>query len=57
MEGAAIAQVAFVNSTPVCVIRACSDSADEGSSMDYMEFLPIAASNSTKITLAIVEKY
>ena len=57
MEGAAIAQVAFVNSTPVCVIRACSDSADEGSSMDYMEFIPIAASNSTKITLAIVEKY
>ena len=57
MEGAAIAQACYVNNTPTCVIRACSDSADEGSSMDYMEFLPIAAENSTKITLAIVKEY
>ena len=39
MEGAAIAQVAYVNATPCCIIRAISDSADEGSSMDYMKFL------------------
>ena len=57
MEGAAIAQVAYVNNTPCCVIRAVSDSADEGSSMDYMQFLPIAASNSTKITLELCKKY
>ncbi len=57
MEGAAIAQVAYVNNTPVCVIRAISDSADEGSSMDYMEFLPLAAANSTKITLALCKNY
>lgn len=57
MEGAAIAQVAYVNSTPCCVIRAISDSADEGSSMDYMEFLPIAVKNSTKITLELCKKY
>ena len=57
MEGAAIAQVAYVNNTPCCVIRAISDSADEGSSMDYMQFLPIAASNSAKITLELCKKY
>ena len=57
MEGGAIAHTAFVNGTPFIVIRAISDSADGEANMDYMEFLPIAASNSTKITLAIVEKY
>lgn len=57
MEGAAIAQVAYVNNTPCCVIRAVSDSADEGSSMDYMQFLPIAAGNSTKITLELCKKF
>ncbi len=57
MEGAAIAQVAFVNNTPFAVVRAISDSADEGSSMDYMEFLPIAAENSTKLTLALIKEY
>lgn len=57
MEGAAIAQVAYVNQTPCCVIRAISDSADEGSSMDYMQFLPIAASNSTQITLELCKRY
>ena len=57
MEGAAIAQVAYVNNTPCCVIRAVSDSADEGSSMDYMKFLPIAARNSTAITLELCRLY
>ena len=57
MEGAAIAQVAYVNNTPCCVIRAISDSADEGSSMDYLEFLPIAAKNSTDITLMLCKNY
>ena len=57
MEGAAIAHTCFVNATPCCVIRAISDSADEESSMSYQEFLPLAASRSTAITLALVEKY
>ncbi len=56
MEGAAIAQVAYVNNTPFAVVRAISDSADEGSSMDYMEFLPVAAENSAKLTLALIEE-
>ena len=57
MEGAAIAQVAYVNNTPFCVIRAISDSADEGSAMDYMQILPIAAANSAKITLELCRLY
>jgi adenosylhomocysteine nucleosidase len=57
MEGAAIAHTAFVNGTPFCVIRAISDSADEGSSMDYMEFLPIAAKNSSDITEEFCKRF
>lgn len=57
MEGAAIAQVAFVNKTPFAVVRAISDSADEGSSMDYASFLPIAAKNSGNLTLALIKAY
>lgn len=57
MEGAAIAHVCYVNATPCCVIRAISDSADEGSSMDYMKFLPIAAKNCAEITKKLVELY
>lgn len=57
MEGAAIAHTAFVNSTPFIVIRAISDSADEGSSMDYMTFMPIAAKNSAALTLELVKNY
>ena len=57
MEGASIAQVAYVNRTPVLVIRAVSDSADEGSSMDYMEFLPIAADRSARLTMAFCRAF
>ena len=57
MEGAAIAQTAFVNDTPFAVIRAISDSADGEATMDYPSFLPIAAKNSTALTLALVEAY
>ena len=57
MEGAAIAQVAYVNETPFAVIRAISDSADEGGAMDYLEFLPIAAKNSSLLTEYLIENY
>ena len=57
MEGAAIAHAAFVNDTPFAVIRAISDSADGGANMDYMEFLPVAAKNSSALTLALIEKW
>lgn len=57
MEGAAIAQTAYINSTPFAVIRAISDSADDGATMDYGTFLPLAAKASKKLALALVEKY
>lgn len=52
MEGGAIAQVATVNGIPFAVIRAISDSADEGADMDYTTFLPLAASHSVALTRA-----
>ena len=55
MEGAAIAQVCFVNKTPFCVLRAISDCADGSSNMDYSEFLPRAAANATALSLKFVE--
>jgi len=55
MEGAAIAQVCFVNETPFAVIRAISDSADGEATMDYPTFLPIAAANSASMTLELIK--
>ena len=57
MEGAAIAQVAYVNNTPCAVIRAISDSADGEASMDYPTFLPLAVKSSLSLTLALIERY
>ncbi len=57
MEGAAIAHTAFVNDTPFVVIRAISDSADGEASISYLEFLPIAAERSSRLTLELIEKY
>ena len=57
MEGCAIAQTAFVNNTPFAVVRAISDSADGEATMDYPTFLSIAAANSTKLTLSLINKW
>lgn len=57
MEGCAIAQTAFVSGTPFAVVRAISDSADGEATMDYPTFLGIAAANSTKLTLSLIEKW
>lgn len=57
MEGGSIAQVAFVNQIPFVVVRAISDSADGEATMDYPTFLPIAARNSSGMTLALVREY
>lgn len=57
MEGSAVGQVAFINSTPFAVIRAISDSADGTASEDYPVFLEKAAKISTALTLALVERF
>lgn len=57
MEGCAVAQVAFVNRIPFAVVRAISDSADGEATMDYPTFLPIAARNSTNLTLALIKAW
>ena len=38
MEGAAIAQVCYMNSTPFVIIRAISDKADDSEEMSFEEF-------------------
>ena len=49
MEGAAIAQVCYVNRLPFCVLRAISDSADDSAKMDYPAFVELAAANTAKV--------
>ena len=56
MEGAAIAQAAYLNNIPYLVIRAISDKADDSASMDYGEFERRAIENSVKMMITLVEK-
>lgn len=55
MEGAAIAQVAYLNNIDVLIVRAISDKADDGASMDYAEFERKAIENCVKLTLKLIE--
>ena len=57
MEGGAIAQVCYLNSTPCVVIRAISDSADGEASVDYPTFLAEAAKKSAALTKALVRRF
>lgn len=49
MEGGSIAHTAYINKIPFVVIRSISDNANNGASMDYEKFKPIAIKNSTAI--------
>ncbi|MFL0251590.1 5'-methylthioadenosine/adenosylhomocysteine nucleosidase [Clostridium neuense] len=49
MEGGSIAHTAYLNKIPFVVIRSISDNANNGASMDYEKFKPIAIKNSTDI--------
>ena len=51
MEGGSIGQVCCQNETPFLVIRALSDSADEGAVEDYPTFAKKAAENSINMIL------
>ncbi len=55
MEGAAIAQVCYLNKTPFVVIRAISDKPDETEVVEYKEFEAEAAANSAKIVTYMIE--
>lgn len=57
MEGAAIAQAAYLNNIPCLIIRAISDKADDSANMDYEEFEMAAIRHSVNLLLAMVEKY
>lgn len=54
MEGAAIAQAAYLNHIPFTVIRAISDNASTGASMDYEKFKDLAVENTVSILLHII---
>ena len=56
MEGASIAQVAWLNHTPFVVIRLMSDKPGTTSSVDYLTFEREASERSARITAAIIKK-
>lgn len=56
MEGAAIAQVCYVNETPVCVIRAISDSLEGDGAMEYPVFLKLAAERAVNLILTFLNR-
>ena len=55
MEGAAIAQAAYLNNIPYLVVRAISDKADDSANMDYSEFEAKAVENSVRLMVAMLE--
>lgn len=57
MEGAAIGQVCFINKTPLCVIRAISDSLEGDGSMEYPKFLSLAASRAVDLILTFLQSF
>ena len=55
MEGAAIAQTAYVNRVPFVILRAISDKADGSAELDYPTFEKIAAANCAAVTEALAK--
>ncbi|MGN0318755.1 MAG: 5'-methylthioadenosine/adenosylhomocysteine nucleosidase [Lachnospira sp.] len=56
MEGAAIAQTAYLNNVPFVIIRAISDKADDSATMDYSTFEKQAIANSVKLISELVAR-
>lgn len=56
MEGAAIAQTAYLNKIPFLIIRAISDKADHSAEMDYSEFEAKAIEHTVKLVTGLVER-
>lgn len=54
MEGAAIAQVAWVNAVPYVIIRSITDNADGDAPLSFDAFEPIAAAHSSAVVRAML---
>ncbi len=57
MEGAAIAQVCYLNQIGCLIIRAISDKADDSATVDYPAFEAKAIEHSVRLLLAIAAEY
>ncbi len=57
MEGAAIAQVCYLNHIGCLIIRAISDKADDSATVDYPAFEAKAIEHSVKLLLAMAAEY
>ena len=57
MEGAAIAQAAYLNGIPFLIIRAISDKADDSATEDYPTFEAKAIAHSVRLVREIVANY
>ena len=57
MEGAAIAQTAYLNHVPFLIIRAISDKADDSAHVDYPAFEAKAIEHSVKLMIEMAGKY
>lgn len=55
MEGAAIAQAAYLNEIPFVIIRAISDKADDSATMDYPAFEKKAVEHSVRLVKGLME--
>ena len=55
MEGAAVAQTAWLNKIPFVIIRAISDKANEEATMAFDKFVEIAAKNSSSVVEEMVK--
>lgn len=56
MEGAAIAQAAYLNGIPFLIVRAISDKADNSAEVDYPKFEKKAIANSVSILKEMIGK-
>ena len=56
MEGAAVAQAAYLNKVPYLIVRAISDKADDSAEMDYPTFEKAAALHSAKLVEAMMTR-
>jgi adenosylhomocysteine nucleosidase len=54
MEGAAVAQICWQQKVPCLILRCVSDKADATASVDFERFARAAATNSARLTLALI---